>query len=364
MTRRERMLAAIRHQPVDRVPFATYNFHPFSAAHAEDPSYAGLLELVREKAGVYCKSRCAAVGKGPDAGATTREETPDGHVIANTVIPTPKGDLRSVLVKPPGQPAYVTEHFVKTDADIEKYLSLPHEVAEYDASPATEMVAKLGGMGLVMVGYGDPMHIAARLFDFNDFAIRCATDLRSVKRVVDFAFERLAADLGKMLQACAGLEVGFMTGGPELCTPPLMPPRLFRELVTPYQKELVAKIHEAGFFSGIHCHGRVRHVLDDMLEIGPDYLEPVEPPPQGDITLAELRERTAGRMCLIGHIQDQELHTAPPGSMARRVEEIARVVDRGTGYILSPTCTPFQHPATDTYVRNYAEWIEAADRLL
>jgi hypothetical protein len=31
---------------------------------------------------------------------------------------------------------------------------------------------------------------------------------------------------------------------------------------------------------------------------------------------------------------------------------------------MTPTCTPFQHPAAATFVRNYSEWIEAADRLL
>ena len=364
MTRRERMMAAVRFQPVDRVPFATYNLHPYRAAHADDPSYAGLLALVREKAGVYCKSTCKTVGGRASDGEMSTRETPDGHAITTTVVATPKGDLTAVVVKPPDQPAYVTEHFVKTDEDIEKYLSLPYEPVEYDPAPAQEMLEKLDGTGLVLVGYGDPMHTVARLFDFNDFAIRCATDLPSIKRLVDFAFERVREDLGRRLKACKGVEVGFMTGGPEICTPPLMPPALFRELVTPCQKRLVEAIREAGFVSGIHCHGRVRHVLDEMLEIGPDYIEPIEPPPQGDITLAELRERTAGRMCLIGHIQDQELHSVPPGTMKRRVEEIARVVDGGTGYIMTPTCTPFQHPATDTYVRNYAEWIEAADRVL
>jgi hypothetical protein len=32
--------------------------------------------------------------------------------------------------------------------------------------------------------------------------------------------------------------------------------------------------------------------------------------------------------------------------------------------ILSPTCTPFEFPCSDVYRRNYAEWLDAAERLL
>lgn len=66
----------------------------------------------------------------------------------------------------------------------------------------------------------------------------------------------------------------------------------------------------------------------------------------------------------MGYIQDQEFHTAKPGEMTRRVEDIARVVDGRTGYIMTPTCTPFERPCTDVFRRNYLEWLEAAARIL
>ncbi len=63
-------------------------------------------------------------------------------------------------------------------------------------------------------------------------------------------------------------------------------------------------------------------------------------------------------------IQDQEFYTAPPGFMTKRVEEIAKVVRGSTGYIMSPTCTPFQFPCSEIYRRNYLEWLNVAERLL
>jgi len=368
MTRKQRMFAAMRHEPVDRVPFSTYNLHICSPSHTQDPSYAGLLELVEAKAGMLCKIGMSGKSRAADqdeAGRSevTTEET-ESHTTVTRILHTPKGDLCSVTVKPKDQPSMVTEHFIKTDEDIERYMSLPLEPKEYDVSAPRDVDRKLDGRGVAYVGYADPMHTSARLFDFNDFAVRCITDIKPVLKLIDFHFELIKADLRSMLKAAEGNEFLFYTGGPEICTPPMMAPAIFARLVTPYQKALIDMIHEAGQLASIHCHGRVRCVIDEVIKTGTDVLEPIEPPDQGDMTLAELLDKAEGRLCLVGHIQDQELHYVPEGTMARHVEEIARLVNWRTGYIMTPTCTPFQHPATDTFIRNYTEWLEAADRLL
>ncbi|MDP6449384.1 MAG: hypothetical protein QF773_01100, partial [Lentisphaeria bacterium] len=289
MTNAERMFAAIRRQPIDRVPFATYNFHPFSAEHANDPSYAELLELVTARAGMLCKAHAVARPAEPQQWGTidvTSEDLPT-QAITRRTLHTPKGDLTSVTVKPADQPALVTEHFIKTDADIDRYMSLPHVPATYDVAPLARLSDKLAGRGLLYVGYDDAMYAAASLFDFNDFAIRCHTDIGAVKRFVDFHFERVRDNVRRLVTACRGLPALFYTAGPELCTPPMTSPAVFAALVTPYQRQLIEIIHDAGLAAAIHCHGRVRSILEEVLETGADVLEPIEPPPQGDITLAE-----------------------------------------------------------------------------
>jgi hypothetical protein len=368
MTRQERLFAAFRRQPVDRVPFATYNLHPFSAAHRQDASYAQLLDLVWQQAGMLCKTGVtrqaapAAAAANPHLEVTT--ETVAGNQRVTSILHAPAGDLRSVTVQPAGQPAMVTEHYIKTDHDIRTYMSLPFAADEFSPDPAAQVDRDLGGRGVAYVGYDDPMHAAAALFDFGDFVVRCATEPGPVVRLIDFQFERIQANLGRQLAACRDRQFLFYTAGPELCTPPMLPPAAFARLVTPYQSRLIRMIHEAGFLASLHCHGRVRDVVGEVVKTGADVLEPIEPPPQGDVTLGELMAGVGGELCLMGYIQDQEFHTAPPGTMRRRVEQIARVVAGRPGYVMVPTCTPFQHPAADTFRRNYAEWLEAAARIL
>ena len=365
MTRKQRMLAAIRHEDIDAVPFATYNLHGCAgSAHSQDESYAELLALVREKVGVYLKSGVHQVEgevTGERAWDVTRSAEDDGvNRVTTAILHTPKGDLRTVAMTPRDQPGYVTEHYIKTDVDIERYMSLPWEPPDYDAAPLDGLVSQLGDRGIITLGYADPMHTACSLFDFEDFTIRCLTQLDDVRRLVDHVFERVAEDTRRKAVAARGREVVFLTGGPEVATPPMMAPAVFEALVVPYQKKLIDIIHAEGHLAMIHCHGRVREVLDSMMDTGVDAIEPIEPPPQGDIGIAELMDRTAGRMAVLGHIQDQEIHYVPPGTMKRHVEDIARTVAGRTGYVMMPTCTPFQHPATPEWLRNYTEWVETA----
>ena len=91
--------------------------------------------------------------------------------------------------------------------------------------------------------------------------------------------ERARAELAQMLEQAEGYDFVFFTAGPEVATPPMLSPSTFAELVTPYERAMVKMIKDAGHLCSIHCHGRVRRVLDQFLEIGPDALEPLEPPP-------------------------------------------------------------------------------------
>ncbi len=364
MTPRQLLLAAIRHKQLPTLAAATYNLHPFGG-FADEPEYRPILDAVLKapNVGMICKT-AARIKRPIDALWEVEKQADDGghRIIAR--LHTERGVLRQVVRQPAGQPAYCTEHLLKTDEDVDKYLSLAHEPGEVDLTPAEEMYDKVGEQGLAYLEYDDPLLAVANLFNYEEFTLRCAQGSAAIKQLLDCHFQRSKAELSALLKQAAGKDFLFYCCGPELATPPMLPPRLFGDLVTVYQIQLVDMIHQAGHLVSIHCHGKVRTVLDEFLEIGPDVLEPVEPPPQGDITLAEALNRVDGRICLMGYIQDQDLYTAAPGEIAAKVKEIKELVAGRSGYIMTPTCTPFMHPPTDQYVRNYIEFVEAASSLL
>jgi len=368
MTRKERMLAAMRRRPVDRVPFSAYNLFPYAGSgHAEDPTYAPLLRRIEECAGAFAK-----IGALPPAHGLVRQrpglldrriEGVGDDRVRHTILHTPKGDLTETTSMPEIKPARVIKPFITSDADIECFLSLPYEPPEIDMTRARDFCASAGDRAVMGIAFAEPMSTIAGLFDFDDFREHCMTDLPAILRMEDFAFERCSEDLRRLVAACRGLDCVLHTDGPEICTPPAMSPSLFGRLVTPYLSKLAEIIHGGGLLCGVHCHGRVREIFPEILKTGADLLEPIEPPDQGNIKLAELMLQAKGRISLMGYLQDQDFYTAPPGRMTRKVEDIARVVNGRTGYILSPTGTPFERPCPEIYARNYMEWLDAADRI-
>lgn len=65
----------------------------------------------------------------------------------------------------------------------------------------------------------------------------------------------------------------------------------------------------AGAFVAWHARGRSEMAVQGaakaikIIERGADYTEPVEPPPNGDLTLAEAKKLAAGRITLGGNIE-------------------------------------------------------------
>ena len=370
MTPQQRMLAAIRGEPVDRLPFATYNCHPFSwgryvtFSHGDWPEYRPIIEAVaRTGAGMLCKVSAKPTGGLPCPKVTTIMQ--DGQEVRTEVLETPAGPLRRVYRKPSDQPGMWTEHYIKTDADIERFASLTATPVRWDVTEVLAACDEIGSAGLAYVDYDDPFYSIASRFDQEEFLIRMHTNPATIMELIEQTFIRFRDDLMRLLEMLSdsGQRLLFYTAGPELATPPLLPPEVFAQVITPYHTKLVALIHEYGFPVSMHCHGRVRQVLGEVLKCGFDVLEPIEPPPQGDINLAELRAAAGDSLTLVGYVQDQEFYTASPRQIRSRVAEIAAVIGRESRYIATPTCTPFDFPPTRTYVDNYVAFLQAAEEL-
>jgi hypothetical protein len=368
MDPKERLLMAIRQQPVDRMPVMTYNFHPFTGQwrRSEDGTYLGpseyqpMMDAVwRTNTGMLCKVSARHASARQER--TRTEQTYRGtSEVTLTYVDTPKGTLHTRFEKPAGQPGYYVKSLITDDDDLDKYLSLSSEPASVDLSDAKRIYDEIGGRGLAYLGYADPMYAVAHLFDFEDFCLRCITRRSLIVEMIEREFERIRAEMKQLLEQARGYDFLLTTAGPEVATPPMLSPQTFAELVTPYERALVQMIHDAGHLSAIHCHGRVRRVLDQFLEIGIDALEPMEPPPQGDISLEEALDKVAGKICLMGYVQDQHLYTARPGEMRVHVCAVRGLVEGRTGYIMTSTATPYMDPPPSEFVRNYVEYLEAA----
>ncbi|MEI8197811.1 MAG: uroporphyrinogen decarboxylase family protein [Phycisphaerae bacterium] len=134
-----------------------------------------------------------------------------------------------------------------------------------------------------------------------------------------------------------------------------MPPELFDQYVVDYLKPMIAAIHAGGGFVRVHCHGRVRAVLPRLVALGVDATDPLEPPPQGDITLAEVRQQFGESLVLFGNIEITDIENLSPPAFEKIVaQSLAEgTTGPGRGFVLMPSASPYGRIITPTTLANY-----------
>ncbi len=361
MTSRERLLAALRRRPVDRLPVSLYEFHPFGGCWAaEEPSYRPLLDAQARlgDAFVFVPTGSGLFGD-PNA---VRESAGRGDG-ARTVrtLETPRGPLTSIGRRDPGvATTWTLKHFIETRGDIERFLSIPYAFHPPDLPAIRRIAAVAGDRGVLVFSVGDPLGNVVGLCDFGFFVETAVADPGIVGEMLDRA-SRYLADLVDALGA-EFRDACFRFWGPEYCGAPLMNPRThFRDLVVERVRPLVDRVHATGNLAVLHCHGRLDALLEPIAETGCDALEPLEvlPASTADVALADVRRRVGGRLCLAGGMQAVDLDTGTPDLVRSRVR---RIVDEAgtTGVIVLPTSTPLPVPLPPSIAANYDAMFEAA----
>jgi hypothetical protein len=105
-------------------------------------------------------------------------------------------------------------------------------------------------------------------------------------------------------------------------------------------------------------------VLERFVDMGVDCLNPMEPPPCASLTLAEAKQRVAGRMCLEGGVEDADFLMLEPEAMVSVTAEVMRQGKPGGGFILCPSSAPSTTPVlTETQQANYVAFVETGIRM-
>jgi hypothetical protein len=361
MSSRERLLAAIRHEPLDRVPISTHELVGWNPNLWENqqPSYDRLMNLVREKTDCIYLLGFPRVNRRQE---TTVERWTEGDShYTRTIIHTPRGDLQELGRRDEGvNTTWRVERLLKTDEDVARFLSIPYELEAPDMSSVFEAQARLGDMGITQVSITDPICEVAGRFRFEDFLERAFFQPEQIMKMLDVLAPRVYEFLDVMLEQGAGPMIRIV--GPEYITAPYLPPRFFERFVVDYDLPMVQRIHDYDQYVRMHCHGNIRDVLGMMADMEIDALDPVEGPPSGDITLEEAKACCGDRVCLMGNIQLRDLELAEPDEMERITREAIEAGKPGGGFIILPTAAPYDVPLSPKTERNYEIFIETSLR--
>jgi uroporphyrinogen-III decarboxylase len=254
------------------------------------------------------------------------------------------------------------EHLLKDVDDLKAYLTLPDaffEKDEVDLESLQRLDERVGTRGIVMADTADPICEAAGLFDMATYTILAVTEPTLMHRLL----ERIAGPVQRQTEAVARAFPGHLWRiyGPEYAVEPYLPPHCFEEYVVRYTRPMVESIQRYGGYARIHCHGRVARVLPKMVAMGASATDPLEPPPQGNVTLSDVRRMYGRDLVLFGNIEISDIENLPPP----RFHELAlRAVADGThgegrGFVLMPTSCPYGRTITPNTMTNYETLVEA-----
>jgi len=245
MTRRERLMATLRGEPVDRPPVSLYEVGGFKADPSDpdpfnvynDPSWRPLLQLAEERTDLI---RMRKPPRSPSAARgqvfQTRTWIEGGCRMTSTRVAAPHRMLTSLTKREPGvDTVWEIEHLLKDTDDLAAFLDLPDEVfaESVDVASLKAEDEALGDRGIVMVNMEDPLCAAASLFSMEDYTIIATTEPDLFHRLLEKCARHLYAVAEKTAREFPGRLWRIV--GSEYASEPFLRPALYAEYegVTP-----------------------------------------------------------------------------------------------------------------------------------
>jgi len=317
MTSRERVLAALRHEPVDRVPWI------------EGIVGNGIASAVCG-APIEVDWSVAPDGFPTMPGALLAEE----QKKVNRVLG--KDNIQFCAFAPifahkmapadDGSPVLVGDGMIRTRADFEKTFKLPSpEDADFVAN-AREFVAHKGDFcacACVRLGIGATL----LSMGIEAFSYAMADDPQLTVDVHD-AYADWTAEVVPVLEDM-GFDVIWAFDDVAFNSGPVFRPDFYRERILPKERDVAAAFTKPLI---THSDGDMTPLLDDWTRLGQQALHPIQP---DVMDINAVKAKWGAEFCLVGNIFMHDLVHATPEEIAAQVRDRIETVGKGGGYIVS-----------------------------
>ncbi len=377
MNRRERLLATLQGQPVDRpaVSFYEIGMWTFDTQNQDkfnvynDPSWKPLIELAEEKTDIIREISPTLTPKHPDIRAKyIKEESwqEEHSKFFRTTVNIENRTLTQTTRRDADvDTLWTTEHLLKNEDDLKAYLEVPSEAFECnaDCSSMQSQIQAIGDSGIAMINSSDPLCTAAALFEMGTYTVIAYTEQDLFHKLLQ---KISAIDLPKyqaIARQCPGQL--WRICGPEYASEPYLSPSLFDEYVIQYDKPMVDVIKADGGFARLHSHGRLKNILPLIDKLDIDGLDPIEPPHQGDVNLIDVRREFGLKWVLFGNIEITDIENLEPLAFEAKVSQALEegTAGPGRGFVLMPTASPYGRTISKTTLQNYSTMVRLANRM-
>ena len=308
----ERVFAALRRQPPDRVPVVEFLVDE-QVARAAVPGCRDAAD---------CMDRLGLDAVACGASFPPVRENADGSYVDEWGVTYRRG---------PEAVAHPVAGPVRTMADARAYRA-PDPDAPGRLGQLPDLVRRYKGRRAICFHHRAAFMWSAYLLGLENILAGFLAEPELVTLVMDKVLE---ANMGMVRRAIrAGAEVIILGDDYAHNSGPMMSPAVFDAFLRPRLARMIARIHEEGALCIKHSDGNLYPILESIIAAGPDGLNPIEP--VAGMTLRKTRELLGGRMCLVGNIDCARL--LPHGTVEQVREAVRQAIAEaapGGGYILS-----------------------------
>jgi uroporphyrinogen decarboxylase len=327
MTSRERILASIRHQPVDRLPcdiWAIGEVWDSLRAHfgEDDP-----LQL-RDLLGID-----GIVGTGPPY-TRHHPESPEGTPVGLW------GAWSRQITLPTGGSYYEQAYYpLKDVTDPRELDDFDWESpADYDFPAAREAAAQLCGRFVVEAGYLAPFVDLWTLFGQETALLNLALRPELIEAVLDRTMAYRLEQHRRLFAACPGvIDLTQVTDDFGSQNGLVMSRQTIRSIFWPHYRNAIKLAKEFGLIVFHHDDGGMFEIIGDLVEMGVEVLNPIQWRCAG-MDRARMKAEFGDRLCFHGAVDTQAVMSfGTPQDVRREVRENLRLLGGdGTGYIVAP----------------------------
>jgi len=332
--------------------------------HGEQESYREVCDFARDNCTllpkVYPLENPLMIGKGTVEIITGIDKEADGTTTKHHELVGTGHALTMEEVRTPGDSSWKNrKRWIENDSDLEYFLSLPGVVpAKPDIEAVRVKEQQVGEYGLPYIEAYDPFGMVCEMFPTDMFFIKTRTDTDRIMRLVKITGERILECIEVL---CRDTDCPFILRlvGAELAVPPFMSRDDFLKFEGEFYRNIAEIKNRYNVPSAFHCHGPVHDIMDDIWDMGYDFIEPFEPAPRGDVTIGEALECAHGRGVVFGGVDDVIFNAGTQDDIRSAVKHCLNDArDTGAPFILSQSATPFHDPLSETAKENFLLFME------
>lgn len=227
-------------------------------------------------------------------------------------------------------------------------IMIVHALDDEALGQTIRYIRDLVGDKYLLIAHGDATFAIPTGSDMEEVAIAFfekSDEMHAIaKQDVEWALKR-----GRRLREEYGIDGFALCSDYAFNDGPFLSPRMFRQFITPYLKELVAGYKAMGLYVIKHTDGNIMPVLDQILETEPHGLHSIDSQAK-QMDIAVIKKLAGDKLCLLGGVQCSLLQTGTEEQIIENCKYVLRHGMPGGGYVYCTTNVAFEGLPLERYL--------------